>query len=146
MISQHFSWEEAAHTDTGLPNEIPDALCANVQRLAEEVLEPLRVLLGPLHVNSWYRSPEVNEAVGGEKSSYHLQGLAVDVVPMGSCLDKFKMALTLLDELPIDKIILETRKSQWIHIQTNMDGMPPRHQALTAKSVNGKMVYSVYEA
>ncbi len=145
MVSSHFSWEEAQHTDAGLANEIPAPLCVNAKRLAEEVLEPLRVLLGPLGVNSWYRSPAVNAAVGGEKTSYHLQALAIDVVPSGDCFSKFKMALTLLDELPIDKIIYEKRNSDWIHIQTNLNGLAPRHQALTSKIVDGRIVYTHYE-
>ena len=145
MVSPHFSWAEVQHTDTGLANEIPLPLCKEAQRLAEEVLEPLRILLGPLAVNSWYRSPAVNAAVGGEVASYHLKGLAVDVVPTGYCLDKFKMALTLLEELPIDKIILETHNSQWLHLQTNLEGLPPRHQALTSKMIGNRMVYTLFE-
>jgi len=146
MLSEHFSLEEVTTTSTGLDNTIPDPLLENAKRLAETVLEPLRILLGPLHVNSWYRSPAVNAAVGGENSSYHLQALAVDVVPTGDVTAKFKMALTLLNELPIDQIILEERSSKWIHIGTNRHLALPRHQALTSKVVNGKMVYSHYEA
>lgn len=37
--------------------------------------------LYPSSVTSWIRSPIRNKAVGGDKASRHLLGLAVDVVP-----------------------------------------------------------------
>ncbi len=145
-VSEHFSWEEVVHTDTGLENEIPDTLMQNATRLAEEVLEPLRILLGPLAVDSWYRSPGVNKAVGGVESSYHRLALAADCVPTGNVFNKFKLALTMLDELPVDQIIFEHHNSDWIHIGTAKDGETPRRQALIGEKnlITGKMEYRAY--
>jgi len=146
MVSEHFEWAEVVTTSTGLDNEIPETLKPNATRLAETVLEPLRVFLGPLHIDSWYRSPGVNKAVGGVESSYHRLGLAADVVPNGDILKAFKMALTHIDELPIDQIILENRHSSWIHIGTNKEGVAPRRQALISHvGEGGRMVYTRYE-
>ena len=142
MISEHFSSEERDHTETGLPNECPPDLASNVTRQAE-LLEDCRVLVGPLHVNSWYRSPSVNHAVGGEANSYHLLGLATDVVPNGSVLSAFKTIVA--SDLGYDKIILEQRNSMWIHIQSSMDNSRPRKLAYTAKpNESGKMIYTPY--
>lgn len=145
-VSEHFTWEEVCTTKTGLPNDIPETLKPYAEKLALEVLEPMRVILGPLSVNSWYRSPAVNRTVGGVENSYHRLGLAVDVVPRGDVFKAFKMALTLLHELPIDKIIYEKRNSPWIHIQIAKDGEKPKHLAFTAKpNSDGQMVYQRYE-
>ena len=147
MVSEHFSWDEAVTTETGLENEIPETLKPNAVRLAETVLEPLRVFLGPLHVDSWYRSPAVNRAVGGVESSYHRLGLAADVVPNGDIEKAFKLALVHINDFPIDQIILEHRHKDWIHIGTNRDGVEPRRQALVSHvGPDGKMVYTRYEA
>lgn len=35
----------------------------------------------PIIVNSGYRSPEHNKAIGGVKNSFHVQGLAADIRP-----------------------------------------------------------------
>ena len=146
MVSIHFSDEELVVTDSGLDNVIPATLIPGATRHAETLLEPLRVLLGPLQVNSWYRSPAVNAACGGEPTSYHLLGLATDVVPNGDVFAAFKMAVTQLNVLPIDQIIFEHRNSDWIHIGSAKDGAVPRHMALTShKGDNGKMVYSRYD-
>lgn len=145
-VSEHFEWSEAVTTSSGLENEIPETLKANAVRLAETVLEPLRVFLGPLHINSWYRSPAVNRAVGGVESSYHRFGLAADVVPQGDVFRAFQKALVHLNDLPIDKIIYEVHNSPWIHIQTAKDGEAPKHLAFTAKpNADGHMVYIRYE-
>jgi len=144
-FSEHFTHEEVEHTDTGLPNSLPDSLVNNATHLAEDVLEPLRVLLGPLHVNSWYRSPSVNQAVNGEETSYHLDALAADIVPNGDCFSAFKMACSQLDTLPIDKIIFEHRHSDWIHVQAAQPGRLPRKQAFVSHQSQTASHGMVYE-
>lgn len=144
-VSEHFTWEEVCTTYGFVPNDIPETLKPYAEKLALEVLEPLRVVLGPLSVNSWYRSPAVNKAVGGEAKSAHLEARAADVVPRGDVFKAFKMALALIEDLPIDQIIFERRNSQWLHIAIAKDGAIPRRMALIAEpDVNGRMVYRRY--
>lgn len=146
MLSEHFSKEESVVTDTGLVNEMPESMEADAVRLAETILEPLRVMLGPLHINSWYRSQAVNKAVGGVDNSYHRLGLAADVVPTGDVFAKFKMAVVMLQELPIDLIIWEHHNSDWIHVQAAKSGVEPRHLAMISKlETNGHRTYMRYD-
>lgn len=143
-LTEHFSIDELqAHTgEPDLDNICPDTLASNALRQSE-LLEECRVLVGPLHVNSWFRSPQVNDAVGGEEKSYHLLALATDVVPNGSTLSAFKTLVA--SGIQYDKIILEQRKSLWIHIQSPIDGFKPRRLAYTSKpNEDGKMVYTPY--
>lgn len=138
MISEHFSYEEVTTTSTGIPNELPASLQENADRQAR-LLEDCRVLVGPLHVNSWYRCSAVNKAVGGEKTSYHQDALATDVVPNGDVFKAFKMLVA--SGIEYDKIIYEKRKSEWIHIQSHQPGREPRKQAYTAHPEGNRMVY-----
>lgn len=68
-------------------------------------------------LTSAYRSSAVNEKVGGEKTSRHLRGLALDIVPIGMMIpDAFvKLSNEILDgdHGHVRKIILEP---SWIHI------------------------------
>lgn len=75
-----FTWKELTKTDTCLPNEPADInRIANIIRLAES-LDYLRGYFGkPIIVTSGYRSKEVNEKVGGVKTSHHTMGLAADI-------------------------------------------------------------------
>lgn len=145
MITEHYTEEDLETTSTGLENACPAIYRTNALRLAGEVLEPLWVVLGPLKINSWFRSPAVNKAVGGANNSAHTEARAADIVPRGNVEKAFKMALTLLDELPIDQIIFEKRNDQWLHIAIAREGSVPRRMALIAEpDVNGRMVYRSY--
>jgi zinc D-Ala-D-Ala carboxypeptidase len=82
MLTEHFSWAETnvITQHRNINNDLPPEVIETVKRVAVK-LEKVRALLDcPLIVNSWYRSPELNSAVGGVKNSDHLTGLAVDFV------------------------------------------------------------------
>lgn len=56
----------------------------NVKALVENVLDPLREKYGkPIKVNSGYRCPKHNLAVGGATQSQHMKGEAADIAPAG---------------------------------------------------------------
>lgn len=86
QLSPHFTLHEATFSATaereGLDNT-PDAEALECIKTAAHCMEAVRSMLGgkPIKVTSWYRSPEVNKAVGGSETSSHLTGLAVDFVP-----------------------------------------------------------------
>jgi len=94
-------------------------------------MEEVRTILGdkPILVSSGYRSPAVNAAVGGSKSSAHMSGLAVDFscpgfgTPRAICV-----ALSPhMKKLGVDQLIYEY--DTWVHL--GLTGGTPRHQALT---------------
>jgi hypothetical protein len=107
-------------------------LQARARRFAAEVFEPCRGLVGPLHVNSGFRCPALNQVVGGAPKSRHMLGLAADVVPVAMPLrESFDLLarLAAAGALPhLDKIIIEM--SRWLHVQGAEQGQEPRHLAL----------------
>ena len=50
----------------------------------------------PIHINSGFRTPAHNEAVGGKQNSSHLKGLAVDIA-CNKSQDRFDLINCLLD-------------------------------------------------
>lgn len=77
----NFTWGEATKNATRIP--ATKAIADNILALARE-LQKVRNKLGrPFQVNSWYRPPDVNSAVGGATNSQHLYGKAVDVQVQG---------------------------------------------------------------
>ncbi len=142
-ISDNFTLEQMTFSQTalrkGLDNTPNAGEQANIQRLCETLLEPALWLLGrPLTVNSGYRSPALNAAVGGAASSAHMDGRAADVVPVGLDLHA---AFDILREssLPFDQIILEC--GAWIHLAIARTGVDPRRQVLTATGGPGAWHY-----
>lgn len=144
QLSEHFTLEEFVRTSTGLPNEPGEAQVANLRRLAETGLEPLRAVWGvPIKVNSGFRSLAVNKRVGGANNSAHLKGNAADIIPVGLDLSRaFETAR--LSPIPFDQLILEEMPngSRWIHFSMGT-GRPgqPRRMALRAFGDHGIMRY-----
>lgn len=142
-LTDHFSLEEMTASETaarrGIDNTPSPAIIKNLTRTAQ-LLERVRVLLGskPILVSSGYRSPALNAAVGGSKTSAHMQGLAADFIcpGFGTPLEICK----LLDSLGVnfDQLIQE---GTWVHIGLAADGVKPRRQVLTAKFSHGGTTY-----
>lgn len=134
-LSEHFSLDEMTRSDTGLRRGLENAPNAgevrNLVVLCETILEPIRSMLGvPLHINSGYRCPAVNSAVGGKVASAHMDGRAADFVPIGMYLreafDKIKAS-----DLPWDQLIIEF--GTWIHVAIPRQGVDARRQVIEIK-------------
>ena len=71
-ISDHITYAEAIHSQTakrkGIDNTPNPNQIEAMKILAEKVFEPLRKWVGgPIKVNSFFRSPELNTKIGGSK-------------------------------------------------------------------------------
>ena len=126
-LSEHFSLGELTKTKTGISN-VPNEEQVNNLRRVCRWLEQLRRrwnnLYGegddPIVINSGFRSPEVNKAVGGATLSNHLTGCAVDIRCIG-IEQALRYAAILLDISDLnhedfDELIIERKGySYWIH-------------------------------
>ena len=89
-LSEHMTLAELCKTKTGIENVPNEEQVNNLRRLCKW-LEQLRRrwnnLYGdgddPIVINSGFRSPAVNKAVGGWAQSNHLTGCAVDIRCVG---------------------------------------------------------------
>ena len=117
-LSQHFRLSEFTRSATasarGIDNTLNQSnaehsrIINNLRTLCENVLEPLRQHFNvPIRINSGYRSPALNKAVGGAKRSYHLQGRAADI-PL-----RRDWYAYIRDHLPHTELINE---GTWIHV------------------------------
>lgn len=129
-LSKNFTVNELTYSDTaarlGIDNT-PDAdSLENLQFLVDNVLQPLRDMYGrPIVVNSGYRCPELNKAVGGAKNSQHMTGQAADIT--GGSKSENKHLFNLVLDSDFDQLIDEKNYS-WIHISYNKNRN--RHQIL----------------
>jgi len=141
QITEHFTLEEMAHSEAatrmGLYNDPPPDLIPNIIAVAK-VLEIVREAFNlPIHVLSCYRSPAVNEAVGGSKTSAHKTGSAADFTIKGvSVKEVCEWCVNNLHTF--DQVIYEFGESGWTHLGLSN---APRRQALTAQKQNGRTVY-----
>ena len=123
MVSEHVSLEELTKSQTGdrlgLDNTPPAAELAALKAVCENIVEKARAHFGkPVHINSGYRGPALNKAVGGAASSQHCKGEAVDMEIPG--VPNADLAKWVRDNLDFDQLILECYKpgvptSGWVH-------------------------------
>lgn len=138
-ISENFSYREFERSETaekkGIINIINTVQVRDsVKALVDDVLQPLRTAWGrPMTINSGYRCPELNRAVGGVATSQHTKGEAADV----ACDDPYALA-QLAHELglPYDQMILYPT---FVHFSHRLEG-EQRGQILYNKTYKGKRI------
>lgn len=123
QLSQYFTKEDVTHSDTALrlqiDNSLPDNLIENVNFSCHQLsLARLHVNL-PFLVTSWYRCPDLNQAIGSRQTSDHIKGLAIDFKcpDLGTPLQVCKGLLQFAEDTPTffwDQIIHEF--GHWCHV------------------------------
>jgi hypothetical protein len=146
-LSANFTLKELTKSDTatrlGLDNTPDDEALENLKTLCEKVLQPVRDHFGKsVTVNSGFRSPESNAAVGGSKTSDHCKGQAADIEIDG--LPNPELAQWIMDNLDYTQLILEfytqgQPNSGWVHVSYDPNNL--KKQELTAVKVVGKTQY-----
>lgn len=79
QLSSSYTVRDLIGTSTGIPNIPSEAYLPNLTALAE-LLDFLKEI-DDFTIESGFRSPAVNSAVGGADYSYHSDGLAADIIP-----------------------------------------------------------------
>lgn len=146
-LSANFTLKELTKSDTatrlGLDNTPDEQALENLKTLCDKVLQPVREHFGKsVTVNSGYRSPESNAAVGGSKTSDHCKGMAADIEIVG--VANADLAQWIMDNLDYTQLILEfytpgIPDSGWVHVSYDPNNL--KKQELTATKVAGKTTY-----
>lgn len=139
-LSKNFSLEEMCYSSTANKLKINNTTSDNIivsklKLLCEHILQPVREHFNkPVVVNSGYRCPSLNKAVGGASTSQHKLGEAADFEIIG--LSNYDLALWIKDNLDFDQLILEycdnlknDINAGWVHCSYKAIGN--RHQLLT---------------
>lgn len=147
QLTANFSLHELSKSETalrmGFDNTPDDEATENLRLLCEKVLQPVRDHYGKgVKVNSAYRSPESNAAVGGSKTSDHCKGMAADIEIPG--VANADLAQWIMDNLEYTQLILEfytpgIPDSGWVHVSYDPNNL--KKQELTATKVAGKTQY-----
>ena len=151
MISKHISDKESVYSRTALRLDIDNTPTKehkqNMVKLAEEVFEPLRAYVGgPIKINSFYRSPKLNKAIGGSTKSQHCNGQAIDIDDtFGRCTNA-EMFEFIKKHLDFDQIIWEfgnDKNPNWVHV-SYVSPQENRNRCLKAYKENNKTKYKIF--
>ena len=118
----YFTIAELCASDTAKKYNIdntPDSIITSHLQQLINFLNPLREAWGSaIKVSSGYRCDKLNRFVGGSKTSSHLIGYGVDLIPANGKMSDFKkfiidyMKMRMFDQCIIEK----SGKTEWIHI------------------------------
>ena len=147
-VAPNFTLPELTKSSTadrmGLDNTpASDQILVNLTNVANHILQPVRDHFGPVRVNSGYRGPALNKAVGGSSRSHHCHGEAADFEC--SRVGNDELAEWVRDNLEFDQLILEFYQqgkpsSGWVHCSYKTNG-DNRQKVMTALRVHGKTQY-----
>ena len=149
-ISQHISYKEAVYSRTaqrlGIDNEPNDEQMKNMLNIAQEVFEPLRMWVGgPIKINSFFRSPKLNKAIGGSTKSQHCHGQAIDLDDTFGRATNAEMFDFIKKHLNFDQIIWEFGNDEnpdWVHV-SYVSEEKNRNRCLKAYKEKGKTQYKI---
>ena len=145
-LSTNFTLQEFTKSQTalrqGIDNTPDDEHLENAKELFENIVQQVRDNFGVTVINSGYRGPALNEAVGGSATSQHCKGEAVDIECPGT--PNYDVAKWIEENLEFDQLILEfytpgIPDSGWVHVSYNAENN--RKNVLTAMKENGKTIY-----
>lgn len=129
---EYFTMRELTRSRTaqrlGIDNTPPAEAVEQLRLLVDHVLDPLRKAYGrPIHVNSGYRCPALNRAVGGAPRSQHMRGQAADITAGSPTANRRLLQLIRTHRLPVDQVIDE-HGGAWLHVSHSAN---PRRQFLS---------------
>ena len=150
MISKHISDREGVYSITatrrGIDNTPSEEHLDNMKLLAEKIFEPLRKWVGgPIRINSFYRGPELNKAIGGSSKSQHCKGQAMDIDDNGCHKTNAEMYAWIKDNVEFDQMIWEfgdDDNPNWVHV-SYVSPEENRNRCLKAYREDGKTKYMV---
>jgi len=150
MISRHISDKESVYSRTALRLEIKNKpnkqQLNNMVELAENIFEPLRTYAnGPIKINSFFRSPDLNKAIGGSGKSQHCNGQAIDLDDTFKHLTNAEMYRFIKENLDFDQIIWEfgtDKNPDWVHV-SYVSPQENRNRCLKAYKQNNKTKYKI---
>ena len=150
MISKHISYREGVYSITatrkGIDNTPNNDQLLKMELIAEEVFEPLRAYVGgPIKINSFFRCPELNTAIGGSSKSQHCKGQAIDIDDTYGRMTNAEMYHWIKEYLEFDQMIWEfgdDDNPDWVHV-SYVSESENRNRCLKASRVSGKTTYSI---
>ena len=121
-LSPHFRLGEFLNLGKYSDNKPTMQHVANMTYGCLMLLEPARQVVGPILINSGFRSSRVNALVGGVKNSQHLFGQAADIRPKDP--KQFSKLVDFLKNWEHTDQLLTG--NGWLHISWNPFAQP-RH-------------------
>lgn len=131
-ISKYITYSEATKSQTatrlGIKNEPSQEALVSMRYVASQIFDAIRDHFGiPIGVSSFYRSPELNKAVGGSATSQHTTGEAIDIdADIFGGITNSEIFKYVKEHLTFDQLIWEygdKLNPAWVHVSLRRNGI-----------------------
>ena len=117
---KYFTIKELTTSSTAtrlkIDNTPTEEVVNNLESLVNNILDKIREAYGkPITVNSGYRCPKLNTAIGGSKTSQHITGKAADITVGNRQANRSLFQFIQKLDLPFDQLI-DQYNYKWVHI------------------------------
>jgi len=117
----NFQYKEFVYSSTALRlgmSNLPtkESEWIAIEKVAVNILQPVRMKFGRLRISSGFRSPIVNKRVGGSGTSNHCRGQAADIEPIEIGVSLFDILEYVHDYLEHRELIAEYFPNGWVHV------------------------------
>jgi len=153
-LSKNLSLNEVIKSNTaerkGIDNSPNETHLNNLKYLAEQVFQPIRDYFKvPIYISSGYRSPALNEAIGGSPRSFHSHGMALDLDQDGrnKGVSNADVFFFIKENLPFSELIWEfgtEDNPNWVHVAI-AKGRESEKKIKIAEKIDGKTKYKVWD-
>lgn len=108
--------------DKGIDNTPTQEVERNLTALVDNVLDGVREIYGkPITVNSGYRCPELNKAVGGSATSDHVKGFAADIT--GGSKEENERLFNIIKHNFHFSQLIDEKNFSWVHVSYNPNNL-----------------------
>ena len=153
-LSKNLSLSEVTKSNTaqrrGIDNSPNETHLNNLKYLAEQVFQPISDYFEvPIYISSGYRSPALNEAIGGSPRSFHSHGMALDLDQDGrnKGVSNTEVFYFIKENLLFSELIWEfgdEDKPDWVHVAI-AKGRENEKKIKIAEKIDGKTKYKVWD-
>jgi hypothetical protein len=124
QLSPNVTLEQAEHSDAAIRAKIDNTtedsgIIACMKQVATYCFEPIKKQFPDAFINSFYRNPETNKLVGGQPTSQHQKGQAIDI-SRGNRVKNLELLNWCKTNLIYDQLLNEFPDANgdpaWVHV------------------------------
>lgn len=153
-LSKYINLTEATKSQTatrkGIKNDPNEEQLEAMKYVAKNIFDKVREFVGgALFPSSFFRSPELNAAIGGAPTSQHCKGEAIDIdadfYGIGS---NYEIFWYIKNNLTFDQLIWEfgtTSNPAWVHVSLKKDGINRNEVLRCFSRDDGKTQYIPFD-
>jgi len=118
--AENFRYKEFIKSDTalrlGIPNVPREHAWVCIEKLARNIIQPVRSHFGRMRITSGFRTVKLCKAIGSSAKSNHTRGQAADIEPVDSDIRLFDVLEWIHENLEYRELIAEFFPQGWIHV------------------------------